>query len=170
LTLNDTSAVVTGNTPTNTESGVATFTGLKILTMNYFTLTVSATDMVSAVSNGFFVTNYAKYIELTANETSPSLNFTILLTVALKGDDNLVFTGDCVVTLTESTSSLQGTLLQKTISGGSGTFEVYLKSTGLKNIVATCPNTGTATSITKTCPVTVLANTLKITVTPSGVI
>jgi hypothetical protein len=126
--------------------------------------------MVSAVSNGFFVTNYAKYIELTSNETSPTANFTILLTVLLKGDDNLVFTGDCVVTLTESTSSLQGTLLQKTISGGSGTFEVYLKSTGIKSIVATCPNTGTATPITAACAITVLANTLKITANPSGVI
>lgn len=170
LSLNRTSAVIDGTMTATSSNGVALFSGLKILTWDYFTLTAAATDMVSGVSSGFYVVNFVKSISIVANETTSSVNFNILLTVTTTGNDDLVFPGDCSISLSESTSSLHGTVLEKTISGGSGTFEVYLSSTGSKTIIATCPNTGTASSVTAEAIVTVQANTLKMTPTTPTVI
>lgn len=170
LALNDTSGVVSGNTPMNTVSGVATFTGLRLLTMNYFILTASYTDMISADSSAFYVENYVYSVVLSVG-ASPSLNFDFVLTVTLKGEDNALFKETCTVTLTESSSSLQGTTLSKDITGGTGTFDVYLSSLGTKTVVATCPNTGTSTPKIGQIDINVLANTLFLTsTTPLAVI
>jgi hypothetical protein len=155
-------AVFSGTIETDTVSGVANFDGIRILTGDSLTLTASATDMVSGVSDAFTVENFVYWVEIDSNNTSPSVNFTIILTVTLKGEDNLAFPGTCTVTISESTSSMVGTSLEQSITGGSGTFEVYLKTAGTKTIVASCPNTGTSDSKTGNVELTVLAPTIKI--------
>lgn len=163
LSLDSISAVVDGTVEFDTSSGIATFSSLRILTWGTFILTGTATDMIDAVSDSFSVINYVYSMELTSNNTSPSLNFAILLTVTMKGEDNALFTGTCTVTLTESTTSLFGPELAKDITGGTGTFEVYLNSLGTKTIVATCPNTGEGVDDkTANAIIEVQANTLKI--------
>lgn len=125
--------------------------------------------MVSAVSSPFDVENYVGSVILSSDSLSPSVNFTIQITATLKGNDNILFAGTCSLTLTESTSSLFGTLLTKSITGGTGTFDVYFDETGNKRVETSCSNTGLdQPAQTAYLDFTVLANTLKITsVVPS---
>lgn len=170
LSLSRADAVFSGTIETDTVSGVANFNAIRILTGDSLTLTASATDMVSGVSAAFTVENFVYWVGITSNNTSPSVNFTVLLTVTLKGEDNLAFPGTCIVTISESTSSMVGTSLEQSITGGSRTFEVYLKTTGTKTIVATCPNTGTSDSKTGNVELTVLATTIRISPTSPSVL
>jgi hypothetical protein len=124
-----------------TVSGVASFLGLRILSGDYFTLTAKANDMVSAVSTDFYVENFVYAVEIVSDNNSPSLNFTFILTVTLKGEDNLLFPGTCTVSLSETSLSLQGS----------------------PTITATCPQTGTIQSETADITINVLSNKLVIT-------
>jgi hypothetical protein len=125
--------------------------------------------MVSAVSSSFNVENYVSSVVLSSDNLSPSVNFSIQITATLKGNDNNLFPGTCSLTLTESTSSLFGTLLTKSITGGTGVFDVYFVGTGDKRVETSCSNTGlNQPAQTAYLDFTVLANTLKITsVVPS---
>ena len=94
------------------------------------------------------------------------MNFLFSISIGLFGEDGGAFTGSCVITLTESTSSLAGTL-SNTITG-SGSLSVYLNSIGSKSIVATCPASGANTVKTQTIAITCLTLILKLTpITPS---
>lgn len=169
LELNSTTAVFSTSVVSDTVNGVASFLGLRILSGDYFTLTAKAGDMVSAVSTDFYVENFVYTVEVVSDNNSPSLNFTFTLTVTLKGEDNLLFPGTCTVSLSESSSSLQGSILSKDITSGTGTFDVYLKALGSPTIIATCPNTGTAESKTAQITINVQANKLVITHTSPSV-
>jgi hypothetical protein len=143
---------------------------LRILSGNTFVLKATSTDMIDAVSASFTVINYVHTMTLTSNSDTPSLNFMTTLTVTMKGEDNLLFPGTCTVTLTESSSSLQGAALSKDITGGTNTFDVYLSSLGIKTIVSTCSNTGTLTPKTSNVIIDSIENKLVISPTTPIVI
>lgn len=150
-----------GTSSGSTASGVLTLSSLRILTAGSFTMTAASTSVTSA-TKALTIVNYVYTITLSSTTTTPSVNFSFTITATLKGEDGNAFTGTCTVTLTESTSSLVGTT-SNAITGGTGTFSVYLNSAGAKSIVATCPASGSSPAVTQTISITALTNILKIT-------
>ena len=134
---------------------------LRILSANTFTLTASSTGITSATAS-LTIVNYVYTISLTATPSIISVDFDLSIAATLKGEDNNLFTGTCVIGLTESTSSLQGTTSQS-ITGGTGSFSIYFTSVGTKSVVATCSASGSSPAVTQTVSVTVQSNSIKIT-------
>ena len=150
-----------GTVSSSTSSGVISFTPLRILTWNTFTLTAQSASITSAVTAQFTTTNYVHTIGITTSDSTPSMNFAFTLTITLKGEDTNAFTGTCVIALTESTSSLAGTT-SSSITGGTGQMSVYFTSTGSKTITATCPASGSNTDKTQTISITVQSLIIKV--------
>ena len=152
-----------GVTALSTSAGVVTFSNLRILSANTFTLTATS-GLISATSSSFTVINYVYTITLTstATSTSPSVYFSFTINVALSGEDGHAYTGSSTIAASESTSSLQGDS-SKTITTGSGTFSVYLTSIGTKSIVFTSPAVGSSPAVTNSISITALTEILKIT-------
>ena len=146
----------------NTIAGVLTISGLRILTAGAFTLTAASTAITSAYIS-LNIVNYVYTITLSSTTTTPSANFSFTITALLYGEDGKTFTGSCTVTLTESTSSLQGTPTNTIATTGSGTFSVYLSSVGAKSVMATCPASGSSPAVYQTIAITVSQLTVKIT-------
>ena len=168
LALNPT-GTFSGTASGNTASGTITFSGLRILSAGTFNIVASSTNIVSAVSIPATVVNYVYTITLSANTTSTSINFGVNITAVLKGEDGNAFSGSCVVTLTESTSSIQGTI-SNTITIGSGSFYVYFTSTGTKSVVATCPASGSSPAVTQSISISISTLILKISFAPTVII
>ena len=145
-----------------TSSGIITFSTLRILSRNTYTLGASSTGITSATSSSFTVVNYAYTVTLATSNSSPSVNFAFTITVTIKGEDGNAFTGSCTLSLTESTSSLGGTT-SITTTTGSGTLSVYLTSTGIKTITGTCPLSGSSPAVSGTITETVTTEILQIT-------
>ena len=119
--------------------------------------------MTSATSSLLTITNYVNSITLSASTTTPTMNFYFTLTASLYGQDSAAYTGSCTVTLTESTSSLSGTLTASN-SAGTATFStIYFTSVGQKTITATCPAYNSYSQVTQTIAITVQSLILSIT-------
>ena len=159
------SGTVTGSTT----NGVITFTSLRILSQNTFTLTASSTGVTSAVSTSFSVVNYAFTITLTTSNSSPSRNFAFTITATINGEDGNAFTGACTLGLTESTSAMLGTTTATT-STGTATLSIYMVSLGQKTITGTCPASGSSPAVSSTVAVTVVTCILQITTFTGSVI
>ena len=155
-------AVTSGTWSGATTSGVLVLSSLRILTWNTYTLTASSTGITSAVSTSFTNINYVHTITMSTSNSSPTVNFAFTITVNLFGEDANAFTGSCVITLTESTSSLSGTTSYTISTTGTYGFSVYLTTVGTKSIVATCPASGSNTQKTQSISITALTLILKI--------
>jgi hypothetical protein len=153
---------VSGTWTGHTASGSITFSSLRILTWNTYTLTASSAGMTSATTSSFTTTNYVHTITMSTSNSSPSVNFQFTVTVNLFGEDGGTFIGSCLITLTESTSSLMGITSTTISTTGTYGFLVYLNSVGAKTIVATCPASGSNTVKTQSLAVTAMTLILKI--------
>jgi len=156
-TFSGTTTASTSGTP-----GFKTFSNLRILTWNTFTLTASSTSITSAVSAQFTTINYVHTIAITSSTSTPSVNFAFTLTFTIKGEDTNAFTGVCSLSLSESGNSLAGSLTGN-ISGGSGNLVVYFTTSGSKTVVATCPSVSPSSAVTATINLTALKLKLVIT-------
>lgn len=137
-------------------SGEHTFNNLKILTTGTFTLEVSSTDMTTVQTDPLIIINYAKTMTITSSNLTPSVNLDFTINVALKGDDNEDFIRTCSVTLSDGLTPT--TLAGETtldITTGSKDFIVYFTQSGVKSLVASCAETGTATPLQNSIEITV---------------
>ena len=101
------------------------------------------------------ITNSVYSISLSTNNNDITQNFFTSITVLLKGDDQNVFLGSAVVSLSERTNSLSG-VTSLTTNTGICVFNIYFKSTGNKIITAT------SSSVIGTINILVEALTLKV--------
>ena len=155
-----------GTLTASTTSGEITFSNLRILSANTFTISASATDMQTATTSSFPVVNFAYSIVLTASTTTPSLNFNFDITATVKGEDGNLFSGTCVVGLSVADSSIVGETSKITTSSVS-VMSVYFTSSGAKIVQATCPASSPSPAVYQTINIIVQVNKLKITlVTP----
>lgn len=138
-----------------TTSGEYTFNNLRILSLGTFKLIISSTGMTSVETSNMSIINYAYSMTIEASTTTPTVNFDFTLTVAIKGEDNLSFLRSCTIAITDNLSPtmLAGENNLATTSG-SQDFIVYFKTSGSKTVTASCPETGTATSLTQTINIT----------------
>jgi hypothetical protein len=138
-----------------TTSGEYTFTNLKILSLGTFKLIISSTGMTSVETSNISIINYAYSMTISSSTLTPTVNFDFTLTIAIKGEDNLSFLRSCTITITDNLSPtmLAGDNNLVTTSG-SQDFIVYFKTSGSKTVTASCPETGTETSLTQTINIT----------------
>lgn len=161
------SGVFYGTVSMSTTNGVASFTGLRILSAGTFNIVSACTGMTSATYSSLTITNYAHTATVSSSTSTPSLNFFFTVTVTLYGEDSRVYRGGCLVTLTSSETVL-GAPLGTTSNAGIVTLSVYFANTGVKIITATCPASGGYAEVSSTVTVTIQPNVLKfITITPT---
>lgn len=150
------------STTTTASTGQGTFNSLRIISSNSFTLTVSATDMISATTSQFTVENFAYTMELQSSTLTPSVNFGFDITATVKAEDGNLFAGACIVSLTITDSSLVGEV-SKAIANSVSIQTVYFTSLGSKTITASCPGSGPSPAIYQTLELTCLTNKLTVT-------
>lgn len=140
-----------------TAAGEYIFTDLRILSSGDFVLVISSTGMDDFTTGTLSITNYAYDMEITSTTLTPTVSFNFDLTVTLTGEDEDPFILNCEVSLDNGLDSTTlSSVASKTISSGEAVFTIYFASSGLKTITASCPETGTASSLTKTIDITVL--------------
>lgn len=158
----DPTGTTVGSLSASTTSGQVTFSGLRILSANTYTLSISSTNMVAGTTAQFTVVNYAYSIELSSTTTTPSVKFDFTITATVKAEDGNLFPGTCTVGLSTTDSSLVGELSKVTTNSVSSMI-VYFTSTGTKTVTATCPASGSSPAVYQTIQLTALIE--KITVT-----
>ena len=157
------SGAFSGITSGYTTYGSITFTNLRILSANTFTLQAACASANSATSASFSVVNYVYSIALASSTNTPSVNFLFNIIASLKGEDGNAFTGSCAATLTESSLSLQGAKSLTILTTGEGTFGVYFTSSGSKTVIASCPAVDASPTIYQSIILNVLGDKLLIT-------
>jgi hypothetical protein len=99
---------------------------------------------------------------LSTSSGSYSSNFEFTLVVTLKGEDQNLYPGSCLVTLSE----LNGSTLSGTNSGyvnaGTGYFNLWFVDSGNKRVQASCSSTGTSIPVTSSIQLSILQNILKV--------
>ena len=157
------SGVFSGVVSGTTTSGLLTLSGLRVLSSGTFSLSASCPDASSITyTPTLSITNYAYTITLSAASSSYSSNFDISLSVTLKGEDQNLYPGSCLVTLSELSSATISGTISSTISSGQGSMTIWFTDSGTKRVQASCSSTGTSTAITSTLQLTILQNVLKI--------
>ena len=140
----------------STAQGTFTFENIRVLSANSFVLTASSSGVTSASTAQFTVVSYLHTITMSSNVTSVSAGFPFSITTVLKGEDNNAFLGTCILALSEASSSIVGTL-SSSITTGTGTFNVYIATSGSKTITASCPAVSPSPAVSQDFIMTILS-------------
>ena len=152
-----------GTTTLNTASGVASFTGLRILSAGTLSIVATSSSISQTSTSSFSHINYAYTVTLATSTSTPSVNFDFTITATLKGEDNNIFTGTCSASLTETSSqTVYGTTTGSNTSG-TLTFSIYLSTVGSKTIRVTCAAFQSSPAVYGDIGITVLTLILKVT-------
>lgn len=151
-----------GSVSVTTVSGIATFTGLRVLTAGTLEIVASSNSISDVFSEGISIENYPFIISLDASSSTPSAFHIFQITATIKGEDNNLFTGICIVTITETSSATIYGDTTMTSTTGTVVFNSYFGSDGSKTISAAC------STISQSVTITVLKQQLKIiSITPT---
>ena len=142
-----------------TASGTITFSSIRILSSGTFTIIASSSGITSATSSSISISNYVTSVSAVTSNASPSINFSVTITVTLTGEDTNLFTGSATVTLADSASGMSGTLSASN-NGGTATFTVYFTTSGSRIITAS--TAGSSSTITGTVSITVSVQSLRV--------
>ena len=151
---------VIGTWSGNTINGQITFSGLRILSANTYTLIAASNAITSANYVGLTIINYVYSITLHTDSLTPSANFDFTVVATLDGEDSALFTGSCTLTLSAD-DTFTGTSSITTYSG-TATFNICFSMPGQKTLTARCPAAGASPSITQALSLTVLSDILTI--------
>ena len=127
-----------------TTNGKATFTDLRILSHNDFTINASSLGLPSTSTPSFYVINFPHSINLTSNIINPTVYSIFSITAKIFGEDNNLYTGECEISLNATsatgadlTSDLKVKHSYKT-STGYASFDIYAIKFGIYNIIGSC--------------------------------
>ena len=150
-----------GTYTAKTISGVATFSGLRILSGGSLSIVAACPGVASYTSSAMPITNYIYSITLTSDSSTPSAGFTFIVSATVLGEDGNPFTTPSTVLLSEASGvTIHGTTSASSDAvTGVASFSIYIAVNGGMNIVATYG------SISKTIAVTVMIEKIKMTVT-----
>ena len=143
--------VLSGSTSMSTSSGLAIFTGLRVLSNGIFAITAQSSSILPAVSQNLQITNLVYSLSITSHSTSVTSGFFFNITVNLKGEDSKLFNNSANVTLS-ATDAFGGTA-SATTSTGIALFQIYFDSPGYKQITAACGSVNSTLSITVVSPI-----------------
>lgn len=145
-----------GSTSLKTASGVAIFSGLRILSAGTFAIVASASGITSATSVQTSVANFVYSIVIQIGSSQLTANFEFQVTVRIKGEDGNLFLGSSSVVITEGSGVVFTGSGQQTTNTGIAEFLIVFGTYGNLNLVATC------STITQSLPITILEEQLTI--------
>ena len=155
---------LSGTSSVSTSAGQAIFSNLRILSAGTFNIVATCSLATTVTSSGLTITNTVYSLTVASSNNSPSAYFTFTVTVTLKAESNQLYTGNRLVTLSESGGSNISGATSLSTNTGTVTFSIYFTTYGSKTIVATC------SSVTGNVIITVLEEMLKISLTSSVII
>lgn len=120
-----------------TVSGVATFTGLRILSAGDFNVVAAANDMSDGTSDQVTVSNFVFQVILTI-ESVQTVAFPFDVVVDINGEDLSHYTSSADITLYRVEIAGDTEIETLTTSTGVVTFSVTEGSVGVKTYKATC--------------------------------
>jgi hypothetical protein len=139
IALTQNTGTMVGTQTGTTVSGVATFSGLRIISSGSFTITASCTDMTSSTTSSISMTNYPYTLQIQTSNTTPSSAFSFVITVNIFGEDQRAFTGSATVLLSETSgATISGASLSQITTSGTATYTIFISSLGTRTIRATC--------------------------------
>lgn len=142
----------------STTNGQITFTGLRILSQNTYTLTASSTDLISTNYSPISIVKELYSIELSSDTATPSANFDFIITANFLSEDSSAYDNQCTVSL--SGNNLAGTLTKINLAG-SLTYNIRVTLSGSHTITAKSLATLKRGEISAQITIPVLADTLK---------
>lgn len=110
----------------NTVSGIATFSGLRVLSAGTFKISAFSSGKTSADSVTFTVQNYLFAISAVIDSLNPTVNFEFSVIVSLTGEDLNYFTSSCDVSLTSNNDAYLHGDTFITTSNGVAIFKMYI--------------------------------------------
>ena len=140
--------VISGTTVKTSTSGVATFSGLRILSSGTYKITATSDPILSAESELFTIENFITDLEVSVSKNVVYAYERFQLTSKLYGEDEKPFILPAQIFITEINSSLINGNVNLTTQTGTSITNLYFYESGEKTLIISADEIDVTVSIT----------------------